>query len=478
VRIHRYAEARDVLEALIAEYGEQLNYLCNLTNALLSLGLQDDGLAVGRRTTVLWPEQQIAWRTFANALSYHPTVTGAALLDACRQAGQRLPRGTLPPPANASDADRRLRIGLLSPTLKMHPVGWLTVAGFETLDPAAFAVVCLGQGESADAVHRRFRRAAAEYHVVDGDQPAALAARIRALEIDVLIDLGGYGDRSMIAACAYRPAPVQVKWVGMQNHSTGLDAMDWFVTDRWATPPALRQYYSERLLTLPDGYVCYSPPPYAPDVGKLPALGAGRITFGCFNNTAKLNPPVIAAWSAILRRAADARLVLKAHAFADAATRARFVEAFARNGIAADRIDCRPGSSHRNLLAQYNDIDIALDPFPYNGGLTTIEALWMGVPTVTLPGETFSSRHSTSHLSNAGLADWVAADPDAYCAIALRWARDPAGLARLRAGLREQVRASPLCDAPRFGRNLGAALRMVWQDWCDRQQATRRSAAA
>ena len=160
------------------------------------------------------------------------------------------------------------------------------------------------------------------------------------------------------------------------------------------------------------------------------------------------------------------RLVLKAHQFAEPATTDRFLAAFAAHGIAADRLNLRGGSPHRDLLAQYGVIDIVLDPFPYSGGLTTCEALWMGVPTVTVPGQTFASRHSASHMSNAGLPDWVAQDLDAYVARAIAAASDIPALAELRAHMRDRVRASPLCDAPRFGRNLGVALRQTWQEWC------------
>ena len=466
VRVHRYDEARAVLEALIDAHGPQLNFLCNLTNALVSLGLQDEGVARARQAVALLPDAHLAWRALGNALSYHPDVSGMALLDAYRGVGRTMARTPPEPLGNTRDPARRLRLGLLSPTLKTHPVGWLTVAGFETLDPEAFEIVCLGQPEANDPIQRRFRAIASEWHVVDTEAPAALALRIRELGIDILIELSGYGDRGLIAVCADRPAPVQVKWVGMQNHSTGLAEMDWIVTDRWETPAGFQRFYSEQLLHLPDGYVCYSPPPYAPDVVALPALLRGHATFGCFNNTAKITPVVIATWARVLHAVPGARLVLKAHQFGEAATHARFLAAFASHGIDAGRVELRGGSSHRALLAQYGDIDVVLDPFPYSGGLTTCEALWMGVPTLTMPGETFASRHSASHMSNAGLADWVVADTDAYVARAVEAVRDADALARLRAGLRAQVRASPLCDAPRFGRNLGGALRHAWQAWC------------
>jgi hypothetical protein len=334
-----------------------------------------------------------------------------------------------------------------------------------------FSIVCLAQNASSDWMARRFRALSREWHDVDALNDAALAARARELGIDILIDLGGYGDAGRMAACAHRMAPVQIKWVGMQNHSSGLPEMDWIMTDRWETPPELEQFYSERPLRLADGYVCYSPPPYAPDVGSLPALRNDHVTFGCFNNLAKITPAVIATWSAILHRVPNARLILKAHQFADAPTADRYLAEFAAHGVSPERIEFRGPSKHRAFIGEYNDIDIVLDPFPYTGGLTTCEALWMGVPTVTVPGETFSSRHSMSHLSNAGLADWVAPNLPAYIKLAAAKVLDVDALASLRSRLRAQVRASPLCDTPRFGRNLGAALRFAWREWCTDREA-------
>jgi len=239
--------------------------------------------------------------------------------------------------------------------------------------------------------------------------------------------------------------------------------MDWFISDRWETPDGFEPFYSERLLRLPDGYVCYSAPPDAPDVSPLPAAERGHVTFGCFNNLAKITPPTVAAWAEVLRRVPAARLVLKTHQFTDPLTAASMQEAFVAHGIAPGRVETRGSSSHRSQLAQHADIDIVLDPFPYSGGLTTCEALWMGVPVVTVPGETFASRHSASHLTNVGLGDWVAADVAGYVEIAVARAADLPALARLRAGLRPRMRASPLCDARHFAAHLGAALQLAWR---------------
>ncbi len=467
-RMHRHAEARSELLCSIEQRGEHVTELCNLANATTCLGLQEEGVGLARRAIELAPNSPLPRRTLCNTLPYRDGVTGAELSAALRDCSDRLPRERPPAFANPQDPDRPLVLGLLSGSLRVHPVGWLTIAGFETLDPAKFAIICLAQNASNDWIARRFRSLAREWHDVDALSDTALAAKARALGIDILIDLGGYGDAARMAACAYRLAPVQAKWVGMQTHSSGLAEMDWIITDRWETPPELAHLYSERLLCLPDGYVCYSAPPYAPDVAPLPALANGYVTFGCFNNLAKITPRVIATWCGILHRLPGSRLVLKAHQFSDGPTADRLLASFADYGIPPERLELRGPSGHRAFIGQYNDIDIVLDPFPYSGGLTTCEALWMGVPTVTMPGEIFASRHSLSHLSNVGLVDWAAFDVAGYADLAIAKASDLAALAALRSGLRERVKTSPLCDALRFGRGLGAALRLAWRDWCER----------
>jgi protein O-GlcNAc transferase len=463
MRLHRHAEARDLLREVLYRKGPHPSVLCNLANATTCLGLQDEAVELARAAIVLDPGALLPLRALANTLPYQDGVTGEALLRAARRCSDALARDTLPALVKTPGPDRPLTVGLLTGTLRTHPVGWLTVAGFEHLDPAAFQIVCLSRApEPTDPISQRFLTVARSWENITTLDDLSLAKRARELGIDILIDLGGYGDAARMPACAQRLAPVQIKWVGMQNHSSGLAEMDWFLTDRWETPPALESLYSERPLRMPDGYVCYSPPPHAPDVGPVPAVRNGFITFGCFNNIAKITPRVIETWCEILRAVPGSRLVLKTHQLGDPATTARFLQTFARYGADPSRIECRGSSHHRAFLASYNEIDFVLDPFPYSGGLTTCEALWMGVPTVTLPGETFASRHSASHLSNAGFGDWVARDLAHYVEMAVTRARDIDDLVSLRPGIRAQVRASPLCDAPRFGRALGMALRHAW----------------
>jgi predicted O-linked N-acetylglucosamine transferase (SPINDLY family) len=258
-----------------------------------------------------------------------------------------------------------------------------------------------------------------------------------------------------------------VKWVGAQFHTTGVAEVDWFVTDRFETPPHLARLYGEKLLTMPASYVCYDPPADAPEVGKLPVRTTRRMTFGSFNSFAKITPQVLAAWAAVLARVPRARLLIVAVELGEPAMAARVRQAFATFGIAPRRIEVVGGLDHRALLARYNDVDLALQPFPYCGGVTLLEGLWMGVPSIALAGESFAARHGPSHLSQVGLADFVATSPEDYVARAVAMAADRRRLAQLRSSLRARVRESPLCDRAGFAAALGGALRRAWAAWCD-----------
>ncbi len=477
---HRISEAVALLDAAIADFGPDPLLLANRALMRNVQGAQAEALAAaGQAVAAAGIGTPGALDTRIGrlcVLPYHPAGGDAATL---RAAAAAVAAALGPPPglplyralhpARSADPDRPLRIGLLSGSLAKHPVGWLTVAGLEALPEDGFSLVAYSLKRRDDAVAARFRARCAAWREVGAADDEAIARRIAADGIDILLDLGGYGEGGRPLVLHRRPAPVQVKWVGSQFGTMGLSAIDWMLTDRWETPEGFERFYTERLLRLPDGYVCFAPPSYAPEVGTLPALGTGRITFGCLNNLAKLTPPLLAAWARILEALPGSRILLRTQALTEAATRADFAARLAGSGIPPGRVELLPGSPHRAFLETYNAIDIALDPFPYTGGLTVCEALWMGVPTVTLAGEGFAARHALSHLSNVGLADWATQDIEGYVRLALERARDLPGLAALRAGLRDRTRASPLCDAPRFGRGLAAALRHAWADWCARE---------
>jgi protein O-GlcNAc transferase len=230
-------------------------------------------------------------------------------------------------------------------------------------------------------------------------------------------------------------------------------------------PLGAERDYREKVLRLPDSYVCYDPPADAPAVGPLPALARGHVTFGSLNNPAKITPQVVAVWAEILRRVPTARLVLRYHGLDDAETARRYVAAFAGAGVDPGRVDISGWAAHAQRLDLYNQIDLGLDPFPYSGATTTCDALWMGVPVVTLPGETFDSRQSLAHVMTVGLEELVACDPSDYVARAVALAGDLPCLAALRGGLRGRMADSPLCDGPRFAADFMALLREAWRRW-------------
>jgi predicted O-linked N-acetylglucosamine transferase (SPINDLY family) len=312
------------------------------------------------------------------------------------------------------------------------------------------------------------RAAAHCWRDISGQTDDEVAALVRSDAVDILVDLNGHTQGNRLLVFARRPAPLQVTWLGYFN-TTGLDAMDYLIADEYSVPIGSAQQFSEKVMRMPHSRFCYAGPPEAPEIAKLPALDKGYATFGSFNHLAKLNDGVIATWSRILQAVPCSRLVLKRKQFADKITRQRFMDAFARNGIDAERIELRQGSSHLQMLEEYSDIDIALDPFPYTGGMTTLEALWMGIPVVTLTGESLLTRQSASFLRLIGLQQLVAQDEPAYCLIARQLAEDPAQLAAMRAGLRARMLASPLCDCGSFVRDLEQVYHQVWRRFCNQR---------
>jgi protein O-GlcNAc transferase len=437
----------------------------NLGNALKDQGKLEDAVACYRQALALKPDLAEARSNLLCALHYCPGETPASLAEAhiefdrCHAA--HLWNESKEQGARSREAGP-LRIGFLSPDLGRHPVGYCLVRVLETFEPERDTIFCYSDRIAKDDLTRRVQSAAGNWRDVAGLNDERLAQQIRDDRIDILFDLAGHTARNRLLVFARKPAPVQITWLGYEG-TTGLAAMDYLLTDRHVVPDECRQFHRENVLRLPDGYMCYDPPAAAPPVGPLPLLTRGYATFGSFNNLAKINPQVVAVWSEILRRDASARLVLKYGGLGDAAVKQRYLELFSARGISSERLDFRPPSSYQEYLAAYQQIDVALDPFPFSGSVTTCDALWMGVPVVTCPGETFASRHSLSHLANAGLPELIARDLDHYVELAVSLAGDPPRLAALRARMREQMSASPLCDGKRFANNLSSILREVWK---------------
>ena len=295
----------------------------------------------------------------------------------------------------------------------------------------------------------------------------ALADIIRGDGKDILVDLAGHTSGNRLLVFARRPAPVQVTFLGYCD-TTGMNAMDYRLTDSHADPPGTTEHlHAERVVRLPETAWCFLPCDPSPPVEPPPVLGLGSATFGCFNVRRKITDEALTVWSRLLGEVPGSRLLLKSLGFCDTSVRHRVRATLASTGIAAERIELIGWvPTLAEHLALYRRVDIALDTFPYNGTTTTCEALWMGVPVVTLAGQAHASRVGVSLLTNAGLPELIAADADNYIRIASRLAADVSRLAALRAGLRGRMAASPLVDAPRFARNVEHAYREMWRAWC------------
>jgi predicted O-linked N-acetylglucosamine transferase (SPINDLY family) len=439
----------------------------NLGLALRNQGRCEEAEASLRQALAGYPDAAGTRDALLLTLHYHAGVTPEQLAAEHAEYDRRHAaprRADWRPHTNDRDPDRPLRLGFVSPDLGRHPVGYLLIRAVEALARRPCSVVCYSDRRTADDLTHRFRAAAALWRDSPSLSDAALADQVRVDGIDVLIDLAGHTAGNRLLAFARKPAPVQATWLGYVG-TTGLEAMDYLIADDRQVPPGAEVHYHERALRLPGGYACYDPPADAPEPGS-PARASGRLTFGCFNNPAKLSPPALAAFTAVLNRVPGARLVLKYGGMDDPAVSARLHAAIAAAGVAPERVELRGGTARAEHLAAYQDVDVALDPFPYSGGVTTCDALWMGVPVVTLPGRTFASRHSLSYLAGVGLADELAAtDVDDYAARAADLAHDRNRLVGWRAGLRERMARSPLCDGGRLADELLQALRVAWRAW-------------
>ncbi|MBP2303077.1 tetratricopeptide repeat protein [Azospirillum picis] len=377
-------------------------------------------------------------------------------------------RRSWPKHRNTPDPNRRLRIGYVSPDLKGHSCAWFMLDLLAQHDHAAVEVFVYANLEQEDGVTALLKRNVDVWHNVSTLSETACARQIHEDRVDILIDLAGHTARNSLLTFACKPAPVQVTWLGYPG-TTGLSAIDYRLSDPWLTPEGTPELFSEQIYNLPRVSHCFHPPA-APEPSPLPALRNGHITFGSFNTFAKISDTAARLWSSALAQVPTARLLLKSRYISSDEAREAVLDRFRRAGADLSRIDLVNGNERQHdHLQQYGQVDIALDSFPYGGMTTTCEALWMGVPVITMAGERTSARYGTSVLNAVGMGDLVATTPDEFGAIAARLAGDFDRLAHLRANLRARMANSPLCDGAGFARALEAAYRDMWTRWCQQQ---------
>ncbi len=387
--------------------------------------------------------------------------------------GQALKPAPTPNFACAPDPERKLRVAFLSPDLREHACAYFLEPMLRQLDREAFEIYLYHDHFREDAVSVRLRSLGAVWRNVSGQSATQLEATIRADAPDVLVDIAGHtGIINRLPVLHRKVAPVQVTYLGYPD-TTGVPAIDYRFTDALADPIGEADAFATEMLVrfAPTAW-SYSPPGDAPDVAPLPALNSGVVTFGCFNDLAKITDSALMAWGRVLAAVPGARLRLKGAGLGETATRARMERRMADAGIALERVELLERTPDvRSHLALYHGIDIALDAFPYNGTTTTCEALWMGVPVVTLRGDRHVARVGASLTTAIGRSDWIAEDVDGYVQLAAAWARRLPELAALRAGLRDNMVRSSLLDHAGQAERLGAALRGCWTKWCARVPA-------
>lgn len=368
--------------------------------------------------------------------------------------------------ANAPDPERPLRLAYVSADFRRHAMAYFVEPFLARHDRRAWRVYCYSNNPRPDEVSLRLRGLADEWRDIAGVSDADAARLIRADGIDILIDLAGHTGGNRLLLFARKPAPVQMTWLGYWG-GTGMAAMDYRISDHYADPVGeADNQYREQLLRLPHSKWCYMPPVEMPACNSLPALSRGYVSFGAFSSFPRISNETMRAWAQLMRRLPRARLRIVGVPGGESLD--RILEIFDAADVYADRLDLVERLPYEAYLQQYLQIDIALDPFPMNGGTTICEAAWMGVPVVGRSGRSAISRSSVSLLTNAGLARLVAGSWDEYVDIAIGLAADLPALAQLRATLRERLRASPLLDAEGFTRDLEALYRGAWRSWCAR----------
>lgn len=440
------------------------------------LGLLERALEAFQQASVADPRDPVARGAVAYCVWFHPDYSAERSSSLARDwAVQHAPG---PAPASAAHAnervpERRLRVGYVSPNFRDHCQSFFLTPLFRHHDRSLFALLCYSSVEQPDAGTAWFRARADCWRDVAQLSDTKLAQQIRDDRVDILVDLNLHMQGSRLLAFAEKPAPVQVTWLGYPG-STGLPAMDYRITDPFLDPPGTPLPYSERSLHLPHSFWCYEPPSEVPAVSSLPALESGQITFGSLNSFVKMHRGVLELWAQVLTRVPGSRLLLLAPL---GPARPLVLDVMSQHGVGPERVAFVDVQPHRPYLETYARIDIGLDPFPANGHTTSLDSFWMGVPVVTLLGQTSMGRAGLCQAQNLELPELVTHTPEAFVEVCVELARDLPRLSALRQALRERLRSSPLMDGPRFARDLEAAYRNAWREWCANPTCEARAAS-
>ncbi len=467
-------EALNCYERALAIAPAHFGALVNLGNAYKDQGLAAEALSCYRRALVVRPDDARIHSNLVLALNYQAGVAPQEILAEARRFAEQhaapLASAIKPHPVRSLNG-RRLRIGYVSTDFRDHAVAWFLEPVLATHDHQHFEVFCYADVLQPDAVTQRLQTYADRWRSLVGVSDAQAADIIYHDGIDILVDLSSHTGGNRLLVFARKPAPIQATYLG-SNFTTGLSTIDYYVTDADADPPGVTEaYYEEQLIRLPACAFCYSSGPSPEVTEELPACRAGQVTFGCLNSMAKLSDPVLVVWSEVLAAVPRSRIMLRTSNVRRGET--RIYDILGRHGIAAERVLFAGQMADRyDYLKLFQELDLCLDPFPYNGVTTTCEALWMGVPVISLAGHAGVSRQGVRFLRAVGLEELIADTPRAYVRRASELGSNWARLRSLRSGLRERMRRSPAMDGAQFTRNLEAAYVAMWEQWVSGGRST------
>lgn len=434
----------------------------NLGNTLKELGRLDEADASFRRAIEIVPDNITALSNLIASMTYRPMMP--CYMDEVRKYG-RMVTGKVATAYSSWLCETepvRLRIGLVSGDLRKHAVSYFLGSVLANIDSSSFELYAYPTHHESDELTDRIKPWFSAWKSLCGLSDESAVRLIHSDGVHILIDLSGHTAYNRLPVFAWRPAPVQISWLGYWA-TTGVEQIDYLMADPYTLPESEAANFTEKVWRLPETRLCFTAPDLDIPVSRLPSQANGYVTFACFGNLTKMNDAVIALWSRVLASVPGSRLILKANQLGEESVRKNVIARFGAQDFDAERLILDGPDSREDYLATYHKVDIVLDTFPFSGGTTSAESLWMGVPVLTLAGERLISRQGAGLLKSAGLTDWIANDPDDYVRRAVIHAGNLDRLAELRSRLRQQVLASPVFDAPRFARHFEEALRQMWQ---------------
>lgn len=463
----RMSEAVQYQQKAVEAEPDRPELWANLARVLMETGSAHEGIDLLKRAIDKMPDNSQAHSNYLLRLHQMAELDPQMLFDEHRRWGRIHAPASLAGTAhhNVPAPDRRLRIAYISPDFRRHSVAYFFESLLDGHDRKDVEVYGYGNVEFRDDITRRIEQKFDRYRNIRDVGDQAVAELIEQDGIDILVDLAGHVGDNRLGVLARKPAPIQVAYLGYPD-TTGVEAIDYRLTDTLADPPELQRFYTEELVFLSEGFLCYRPPDFAPPISPLPADTNGYITFGSFNNNCKINPVVTKLWAEVLKANDNSRLLLKLKGGNERQIRDHYLGRFEKAGLSRARVDICGWKSPAEHLHTYGQMDIALDTYPYNGTTTTCEALWMGVPTISLVGKCHASRVGLSILSRVGLEFFAASTPREYVAKATALAANLPALAQIRTSMRARIAASGLCYAKGFADQAEAAYRGMWHRWC------------